>query len=541
MEIRQYVSVVWKWLWLIALATVIAGGISYYASMQQPKVYQASTKVMVGSSILNSNPNSGDLYTSSQLALTYTQLVTTMPVVQGTIDALGIKMDPDYLRGSISARIVEGTQLIDLRVADTNPPRAKALADEVAHQLTLQGPAGAEQQRALQRDFVLQQANDLQKKIQDAQNQINDLETAMKTTTSARDLSDQQQQVAGLEKQINDWRQSYGGLIAFLTPQSPNYLSIVEPAEIPTSPIYPNVSLNVALAAMMGLLLSVAAAFLLEYLDDTIKTPDDVLRVAGLPTVGGIGVIGGRQAEKLIAASAPRSPISEAYRVLRTNVSFADVDHPVKSILVTSAGPMEGKSLNAANLAIVMAQAGLKTILLDCDLRRPSQHRLWGISNEKGLTNGLLASSAADGFISPTRLENLRVYTTGAIPPNPAELLGSERMRQLKAHLEKQSDIIIIDSPPCFPVADAAILSRMADGVLLVVDAGRTRREEILRSKTVIQNAGGRILGIVLNRITRGSSGYSYYYHKYYTQDEKPARTRRLSVPRWMGALTRRT
>lgn len=541
MEIRQYVSVVWKWLWLIALATVIAGGISYYASIQQPKVYQASTKVMVGSSILNSNPNSGDLYTSSQLALTYTQLVTTMPVVQGTIDALGIKMDPDYLRGSISARIVEGTQLIDLRVTDTNPPRAKALADEVAHQLTLQGPAGAEQQRALQRDFVLQQANDLQKKIQDAQNQINDLETTMKTTTSARDLSDQQQQVAGLEKQINDWRQSYGGLIAFLTPQSPNYLSIVEPAEVPTSAVYPNVSLNVALAAMMGLLLSVAAAFLLEYLDDTIKTPDDVLRVAGLPTVGGIGVIGGRLGDKLIAASAPRSPIAEAYRVLRTNVSFADVDHPVKSILVTSAGPMEGKSLNAANLAIVMAQAGLKTILLDCDLRRPSQHRLWGMSNEKGLTNGLLATSAADGFISPTRLENLRVYTSGAIPPNPAELLGSERMRQLKGHLEKQSDIIVIDSPPCFPVADAAILSRMADGVLLVVDAGRTRREEILRAKTVIQNAGGRILGIVLNRLTRSSSGYSYYYHRYYTQDEKPARTRRLSVPRWMGALTRRT
>lgn len=541
MELRQYFSVVWKWLWLVILSTAIAAGVSYYVSMLQPRVYQASTKLIVGQSIQSVNPNSGDLYTSGQLAQTYTQIVTTLPVLQGTIAALGLKMSPDQLRGNVSARIIEGTQLIDLRVNDIDPARSKALADEVAHQLTLQGPSANEQQKAQQRDFVLKQVDELQQKIVEGQKSVDDLQSAIKLTASAREISDKQQQVTALEGQLQQWQASYANLVAFLSPQSPNYLSIIEPAEVPVEPISPNVALNVGLATAMGLLLSIAAAFLLEYLDDTIKTPNDVMRVLGLPTVGGIAEITGRPSERLVAASAPRSPISEAYRVLRTNIHFADVDHPIKSILMTSAGPMEGKSLNAANLAIVMAQAGLKTVLVDCDLRRPSQHRLWGISNETGLTNSLLAQSFSDGFMSPTRLENLTVYPTGALPPNPAELLGSERMHQLKAQLEKEADIIIIDSPPCFPIADAAILARMTDGVLLIVDSGRSRRDEVLRAKELIQNAGGRILGVVLNRLAPRSSGYSYYYHDYYSQPDKPTRARGFAFTRWMSAITRKS
>jgi succinoglycan biosynthesis transport protein ExoP len=540
MELRHYASVLWKWLWLILISTAITAGVSYYVSIQQPKVYQASTELIVGTSIQSTNPNSGDLVTSGQLAQTYVQIVTTTPVMQGTIDALGLKMSPDQLRGNVSARIIEGTQLIELRVNDIDRGRAKALADEVAHQLTLQGPAANEGQQAQQREFVQNQVNDLQQKIEGAQKTINDLEGAIKVTASARDISDKQQQIADLQTQIGQWRGNYASLVGFLTPRSPNYLSIIQPAELPGAPISPNVPLNVALAAVMGLLLSVAAAFLLEYLDDTIKSPNDVMRVLGLPMVGGIADISGSSNEKLIAATAPRSPIAEAYRVLRTNIHFSDVDHPIKSILVTSAGPMEGKSVNAANLAIVMAQAGLKTILIDCDLRRPSQHRLWGLANETGLTNSLLTQTSADGFMCSTRLENLKVYPSGALPPNPAELLASDRMRQLKARLEREADIIIIDSPPCFPIADAAILARLADGVLLVVDSGHARRDEALRAKELIQNAGGRVLGVLLNRISRASSGYAYYYHSYYSHEGTPTRERKSTITSWVAALTRR-
>lgn len=541
MELRQYISVFWKWLWLIILSTAVAGGVSYYVSSLQPRVYQASTKLIVGTSIQNSNPNAGDISTSSALAQTYTQIVETLPVIQGTIDALALKMTPDQLRGNVSARIIEGTQLIDLRVNDIDPVRAKALADEVAHQLTLQGPAATQEEQAQQRTFVQSQLDDLQQKIEDAQKSVDSLQEEIKVTASAREITDKQQQVLDLQNQISQWRTSYAGLVGFLTPRSPNYLSIIEPAEIPRQPISPNVPLNVGLAAIMGFLLAAGAAVLLEYLDDTIKNPSDVTRVLGLPTIGGIGEISGRSGEKLIAASAPRSPIAEAYRVLRTNIHFADVDHPIKSILVTSAGPMEGKSLNAANLSIVMAQAGLKTVLLDCDLRRPSQHKIWGISNETGLTNSLLSQSTANGYKFGTPVEHLSIYPSGALPPNPAELLASERMHQLKVRLEKEADIVVIDSPPCLPIADAAILARLADGIILVIDSGRTRRDEVLRSKELIQNAGGRILGVVLNRLTPKSSGYSYYYHNYYTQEKKSARTPRLPFARWMSGLTRRS
>jgi len=521
MELRHYSSIIWRWMWLIVLATGIATVCSYMAVSEQPKIYQTSTTLLVGQSVQSLNPNASDVYLSQQLATTYVQIVKTQTVLQGVVDALDLKIPADALRGMVNASIVQGTQLIELRAIDTDPARAQAVANETAHQLILQGPAAKEQELQSRQDFVQKQVDELQKKIQEGQQRITELQSSIQVTSSAREIADKQQQIGTLQQQINQWQLTYASMLNYTSSRSPNYITVIEPARLPTSPIAPNVSTTVMLAAAIGALLAIGGAFLIEYIDDTVKSPDDIAESLKLSVLGVIARITGRDlAEKLVAARHPRSSHAEAYRLLRTNIQVADVDHPVKTVLVTSPNPLEGKSVTAANLAVVMAQAGLRTVLVDADMRRPTQHRLFRLTNDLGLTNGLVQTDPAlDGYVRTTDVENLRVLTTGQLPPNPAELLGSKRMQKLVAALKDQADMIIFDTPPCLPLADAAILARQVDGVVLVADAGKTRRDAVTKAKEAMERAGGRILGVVLNRVSPRSSGYYHYYYYYYSQD----------------------
>ncbi len=556
MELQRYLSVIWKWAWIIVLSVGLAAGLSYWATARQPKLYQASTQLIVGQSFQSINPNPQDFQTSAALALTYIEIAKTTPVLQSTISALGVALSPVALRERFHANVIPNTQLIELRVDDTDPKRAQAIANELAHQITLQGPAA--RQEPQQREFVQTQADDLQKKINDAQKTIADLQTAIQTTASARDIAAKQQQIATLDTQVTQWQQSYTQLLNYIAPRSPNYVSIVEPAQLPTVPYAPNIMLNVLLAAVVGLILSLGATLLMEYLDDSFKQADDVTHLLDLPILGTLGLIGDgtrtrgsaiaklflRRApnpdldyedanpllppesvatesrhgswasEKLVPLNAARSSQAEAYRVLRTNLQFNNVDKPLKSIFITSAATGEGKSLTAANLAIVMAQSGLRTLLIDSDLRKPTQHRLFGLINNVGLTDSLLAHATEDDYARATGVENLFILTTGALPPNPAELLASQRMRALKTRLENQMDILIFDGPPCLPVADAAILATLVDGVVLVVDMVRTHRKEAQRAKQILTQVNAHVLGVVLNRASMRGNNY-YYYSDY--------------------------
>jgi non-specific protein-tyrosine kinase len=275
--------------------------------------------------------------------------------------------------------------------------------------------------------------------------------------------------------------------------------------------------------------LALLSALLIEYIDETLKTPDDVARILKLAVVGTIPRIGGSDPARLVAARHPRSLHSEAYRVLRTNVQVADVDSPIKTLLVTSSKPFEGKSVTAANLAVVMAQAGMRVVLIDADMRRPVQAEIFGVPNDTGLTNLLLqADPCLDGYARSVDVENLLVLTTGHLPPNPAELLASKRMERLLERLKDQVDIILLDLPPCLPVADPTILVRKVDGVLLVVEAGKTRRDAAMKAKERLERAGGRIVGVVLNRVSTHENVYDY---RYYSQDHQ---RHRKSGSRWL-------
>jgi len=312
-------------------------------------------------------------------------------------------------------------------------------------------------------------------------------------------------------------------------------LSVIEPAVAPLNPVSPRVLLNIVLGMLLGLLAAAAIAAAAVYFRDVIRDADEVHEVAGLSTLGTIAKqSGGRSSDELYRLAAllyPRSGNAEAYRTLRTNIEFAAVDRPLGTLLVTSSIPGEGKTVLTANLGIVFAQAGRDVVVVDADLRRPGLDRIFGLSNSKGLTTLLRDENAdIDAVLQATEQGNLRVLTTGPLPPNPAELLGSQRMQTLLRRLTaaSASGLLIFDSPPLLAVADSAILSALMDGTVLVIDAQRSRRRSVRLGRAALARAGAPVLGAVLNRVPgKEQSGYESYYgnERSTTTDAVPERS----------------
>jgi capsular exopolysaccharide synthesis family protein len=231
-------------------------------------------------------------------------------------------------------------------------------------------------------------------------------------------------------------------------------------------------------------------------------------------------------AYSLITMEQSKSPISEAFRTLRTNVQFTSVDTETKKIMVTSAGPREGKSSTVANLAVSMAQAGKSVLVIDADLRNPTQHKLFGLNNGQGLSVALVQDQDYQQYIRETAVPGVMVLTGGPIPPNPAELVGSNRMKRLIQELSTQYDVVLIDTPPIVAVTDAAIIAQEVDGVILVLASGEVNKEYAQRAKVLLDKVGAKILGAVLNKVDMKTSEYYYYYYYHGSDDSKKKRKR---------------
>ncbi|MFO7664001.1 MAG: polysaccharide biosynthesis tyrosine autokinase [Chloroflexota bacterium] len=287
----------------------------------------------------------------------------------------------------------------------------------------------------------------------------------------------------------------------------------VERAVAPTLPIQPGPLRNIILGAFIGLLVTGTLAFTLEYLDDTLKTPTDISNVLGLPIVGYVVNESGMEKGEGVpyVTANPRSPMAETFRTLRTNLEFASVDRPLKTILVTSPGASDGKTTVATNLAAVMAQANKRVILLEGDLRRPRVHHALGMSNHIGLSDVFRSQMDIRDVARYSRVKDLAVITSGNLPPNPTELLGSVRMTQILSRLVESASVVIIDSPP-FVVSDSTVLSAKVDGVLLVIQPGKTHAEAARAMLTQLNRAGAHVVGVVLNRVPRKSANYYGYY-----------------------------
>ncbi len=320
-----------------------------------------------------------------------------------------------------------------------------------------------------------------------------------------------------------------------------NTLTIVEPAELPAEPVGAGTLRTLAVVAAVSLVLAAGVAYLLSYLDDTLKDPNDVQRALGLTTLGMVPTVeGGADRQEVVMLAEKHSAATEAYRVLRTNLQFAAVDHPLRTLLVTSPAPSEGKSVTAANLAVALAQAGRRVIIVDADLHRPRVHRLFGLSNNEGLTSAVLAEQlTVDGLLKATRVPGLQVLTSGPIPPNPTELVGSARMRDMLGLLSAQADVVVVDSPPVVILADAAVLATQVDGALLVLEAAQTRRDVAQRAVEQLRGVKAHVVGALLNRVPMRGSGYYYYYH-YYSKGYQPSDSGRGSGFGGLGGMRRR-
>jgi capsular exopolysaccharide synthesis family protein len=505
-------------------------------SALDPPQYQSSTTIQVGQALQNPNANSSDLYNGQALAQTYADLAKRQPALQGTLDALQLTWNWTVLRGMVTSQIVPGTQLIQISVVDTVPQRAQVLTNEIAHQLILQSPTAEDPAQVAQRQFVQGEIDRLQADIQGGRDEIQRLNDVIVKSNSAREVQDARDRQATLQTQITTWQAAYAQLLASQQKNTPNFLSIVETAQTPLQPIGSGLTTNVLLGMAMGLVLSGSAAYLLEYLDDTIKTEEDVRQRLGLMTLGKLLRLKGAEVSSpLVLADQPRSPAAGAYRVLRTNLEFCSIDHPLNTLMITSAGPREGKSMTAANLAIAMAQAGQSIILVDADLWNPVQHHLFELDPATGLTNVLRGHASLKEVLQTVPIERLYVLPAGPLPPNPADLLGSRRMEYLIEALREQADVIIFDTPPTMVDADAAILAAQVDGVVIVVDAGATRRLAACHSKEALEAVGANLVGVALNRVPESGRRSSYYY----TANQQPKRDH-LNLASLLSRFTRK-
>ena len=375
-------------------------------------------------------------------------------------------------------------------------------------------------------------------------------------------------------------------------------IRVIDPAQIPKGPVKPKKLQNILLAIIVGLSLGVGLAFFLEYIDNTIKLPDEVTGILKIPYLGPVpaiaavaakegggnpggggdsggggdgsggvagaisGVLGnvlggaisdvGKGArgaagpdadptQDIVVVHSPKSTASEAYRGIRTSLLFSSADVAPQIILVTSSGPREGKTTCSANIAAAMAQAGSRVIVVDCDLRRPRVHQLFGRDRSVGTSNILVANCTIDEAIQQTDIPNVDMIASGPVPPNPSELLGSKHMMEMLVELRGRYERIIIDSPPISAVTDAVILSKIVDGVVLVIRAHQTNREVIRYAITQLRNVSAHIFGAVLNGVDMGRDSYYYYqyYYYYYGQDgerKKKTRSRRsLRSRRYYG------
>jgi capsular exopolysaccharide synthesis family protein len=303
-------------------------------------------------------------------------------------------------------------------------------------------------------------------------------------------------------------------------------LRVLERAEVPTVPVQPNRPMLLVLSSVFAVLLATGIAFLVEYMDDRLNESEDVQRLFALPTLAHVPQSDEDQAPVLAQLPA-QSHLAEAYRALRSSIEFAGIDSAIHCLQITSASKGEGKSTTALNLATAMAMAGKRVILVDADLRRPAVHRMLEISSTPGLTDVLIGTATLDEVIRETETENLRIICAGAIPPNPTELLASNAFAHILEQLEARADLVMVDTPPCAPVTDPIIVAARMDAVLLVVNAGHTRKPVLSHALEMLGRARARVIGVVLNRVDGSQKGYYYYQYGGYTNDGPETRKRR--------------
>jgi succinoglycan biosynthesis transport protein ExoP len=545
----------------------VAGSISFVVTRTQPTQYQASTTVQVGAYLNLANPSSGDFQTAAQLAETYAALMKTYSVLNAVITKLQLPFSTERLASLFQTQLVPGTSLMTITVTYTDPVVASDIANELATQLIASSPTNLTQG---QQD----QLNILQNEIDQAETELQNARSELKTIQNALNSQNTQEQAiltsrqTELTNQINTTQSSLSQMTATAASLQQqgniNSLRVVEPSRIPQSPVGSSVLTRTLLAAAAGALLAIGAAFVIEYFNDTLRSPSEVMPLMNVPLLGTVAPFGRKNTykNKLITWTQPRSAIAEAYRALRVNILYRetqdDSSPACRLYAVTSGGPAEGKSVTTANLAVTFAIIGMRVLVIDADLRRPAQHYMFNLPNTTGLSN--LWSNQPNGAVSAVRrsaqtvylssngkrvedevsvlldqlvqktdVPGLDVITGGPTVANPAELLDTPEIRGLLEGIvsSQRYDAIFFDTPPSLVVSDTNIIANVAKTkMIIVIEAGRTRRASAARAVQQLAALSIPVLGVVMNRLNPRDldAGYGQYYYSYTRYNEQNAK-----------------
>ncbi len=570
LDLKGYFYLLWSWAWLIVLAGVLAGATAFIMSKRMTPIYAASAQLLVSapSTVSGVDPSGGtSIYT---LTTTYTQMLTDPSVLQGAIDQLQLKTTPEDLAGSISVKNIANTQLLQITATATDPQQAADIANAVATVFVARVQDLRSQRYATIREGLSSQLTNMEQLISTTSDQIaavdeemaaaaaqkaaivgTQLAVAATQTVTAMEppgaaaatqtvIAVQQQisvsatQTAAaapatvippvlvqLQDRLTQYRTVYSNLVQsyeqvrMAEEQASSNVVVSQEARINLVPVVPKTSQYTLIAALAGALLAAGVVFMVENLDDTIRSPDEIRRNAKLPILGVILRHKVKDGKPVILAT-PLSLASEAFRSLRTNIRFATVNRPLRRVLITSPTPQDGKTTVASNLAVVFSQNEKRVILVDADLRKPKVHHEFGLQNQVGLSDLLVRP--LDGLGSVVQAVNplqLAVLTSGSIPPNPAELITSHLMSEILDALDRDFDMVVIDTPPLLIVTDAAALAPSVDGVILVAKPGTTKASELKQALRQLHAVGAPVLGLVLNDVNPSNRRYGYYYSEY--------------------------
>lgn len=515
MDIKPYIAPLIKYWWLLLLACVLSAGSSFIIASRQPPVYQSRTTLVVGRSVFEANPSGSELGTNMQLARFYVDLATRQPVRNATRQALGLDRLPEY-----TVAPVPNSSIIEIVVVDSDPERAQMVANELANQLILNSPTSSDPREAEHEEFINEQLVKLENEIRKTESEILEAEGELATMTSARQIADAQAEINALRSKLATLQNNYITLFTNSSGGASNQLTILEPAQRPSSPVGPNRISIMLLSMAIGLTIASGSAYLLEYLDDTLRSTDDIIRVLGLPVIGHLGKVEEEDESAIHVAAEPNSIVAEAYRALRSNIVFLSKGENLHTILVTSPDVAAGKTSVAVSLATVLAQGGKDVILVDADLRKRGFDRYLDTPDQVGFGEVLEGKLSLDEVITPWKFKHLSVIAAGNLETNPADLMASHTMEELLKELGGKADLVIIDGPPIL-VTDAALLSSYVDGVLLVIRHGQTKRGEAKIGLEQLRRSGANIVGVVYNDLPKSNLDYYMRYgtvSRYYFQ-----------------------
>jgi succinoglycan biosynthesis transport protein ExoP len=540
---RRHVRLLRRWAWLLVACSVLTGGGAYYFSQRIAPNYQASASLLISAAPDTAAADYSGLRAIERLAVTYAELATKDPVLEEVVRRLELGTPVEALEESIKVRPVNSTQLIRIQAWHGDPELAAGIANTLAEVFIEQNQALQASRYAATKANLEEQLALLDAQIETTDRQRQDLEQVALPDTGAAASGPVERAATGsgpadpalnnderarLETLAAQYRQAYASLLSryedvrIAEAQSTSNIVVVEAAKTPRNPVSPDTKLNMLVGVLLGAMLGGTIAFGFELLNDKVRDPRQTSEQLDAPVLGLIASHDTR-GNGPVAMAEPRAPVVEAFRALRTNLQFASGEGTIKTILVTSPSPGEGKSLVAANLAVVLAQGEQSVLLVDADLRRPSLHKIFGLNNRRGLSSllfnmrqALRDNQWASQVTHTAGLKDLGVLTSGSLPTNPAELLSSNKIAAILERLRAEQDAIIVDSPPVLAVTDATVLAPRVDGVLLVIKPEATKMAEARDAVEQLRRVGANLLGVVFNDVDVRKSGYYYYKYKDY-------------------------